>query len=99
MSVREHFGAPLRTVAVKLPAGIDPGRLVIGLLSLRIKVPQDNPALAHILVPPGLISANWWYLINNRETEQKFCPLFFYKLVVYKWMSLTFLQLVPCGKE
>lgn len=69
--MREHFGAPLRTVTAKLPAGTHTGRWVIGLLSLRIKVPQDNSALAHILVPPGLISANWWYMINNRETGQK----------------------------
>ena len=96
-----HWGQlPLKT-----PVEMDQGRWLIELLLQRTKIPQDNSALAYILVPPGLILGKWWCMINSRERGQKKSNVqtellhFILLEVGYKWMSLTFLQLVPCRKE
>lgn len=92
-----HWGQ----LCLKPPVWVGQGRQLLGLLSQRIKIPWENCAITYILVPSGSFKLNnsIWITGKSPMFKQSFYLLFCYKYTGYKWMSLTFLQLVPCGRE
>lgn len=83
------------------PEWVGQGTQLLGLLLRRIKIPWENRAITHILVLSGSFKLNYriWITGKSLMFKQSFYLLFCYRYVGYKWTSLTFLQLVPCGRK
>lgn len=103
--VREHFGAPLRTVTCENPSGDRPKEGSLGCYHWAWKSHRTTLLLLISLCPLGsfLLTGSIWLTTEKQNGKspvfkQNFSLLFCYKLVVYECLWL-FCNLFHVGKN